>query len=189
MFPPAVLVAAFAAINLPVLPAESVAARVTPCVQSQPSAAAIEAAALAPDFSLQDTDGKTVELSGLRGKVVVIEFWATWCAPCMSAIPTIARVVKDAGSDVVFLAINVDDNETEKHIRSFLRAKKLDVRALVRGKATSKKYEVGPIPHSVVIGRDGKIVWKHVGFSNERAFKEKLSGEVREALRQRKRSM
>ncbi|MDZ4752911.1 MAG: TlpA disulfide reductase family protein [Phycisphaerae bacterium] len=189
MLPPAVLVAAFAAVNLPALPAESVAARGTPCVQSQVSAIAIEAETLAPDFALKDTDGKTVELSDLRGKVVVIEFWATWCAPCMSAIPTIASVVKDAGSDVVFLAINVDDNESAKHIQSFLRAKKLDVRALVRGKETSKKYDVGPIPHSVVIGRDGKIVGKHVGFNNERAFKAKLSGEIRDALRRRKSRM
>ena len=66
---------------------------------------------MAPDFTLEDTEGNKVTLSALRGKVVMVNFWATWCPPCKEEMPSMERLNKImAGEDFVMLAINADDN-------------------------------------------------------------------------------
>jgi thiol-disulfide isomerase/thioredoxin len=164
-----------------------------PGASSQPSRASTASlssagavSTVAPSFSLDDVDGKTVRLSDYSGKVVVLEFWATWCGPCTAALPVLTDIARDKGRDVVVLAINVDDSETAAKVRTFLAGKKISVRALLKGKAVSRSFGVGPIPHTVIIGRDGRIAGRHVGFTSEAGFREKVLKDVSAALAARK---
>ena len=108
------------------------------------------------------------ELSKHKGRVVVLDFWATWCGPCIKAIPDVQKVVGafPQGS-VVFQAVN--QAETVPIITGFLEARKwqdlpvsLDFDLMV-----SNAYLVDGIPHTVVIGRDGKVAWTHSGYSED----------------------
>jgi thiol-disulfide isomerase/thioredoxin len=149
-------------------------------VVSEPANARIasERRERAPQFALEDVRGRTVRLSDFRGKVVIVEFWATWCGPCVRGLPVLADVARRAGSDVVFLAVNTDDSESKERVRDFLRERKLDITALLRGRDVSKSFGVGPIPHTVVIARDGTIVATHVGFHNENAVRDRLAKDI-----------
>ncbi|MDZ4829887.1 MAG: TlpA disulfide reductase family protein [Phycisphaerae bacterium] len=138
--------------------------------------------ALAPDFALTDLAGRTVRLSDFRGKVVVLEFWASWCAPCQRALPVAAEAVRKAGSNAVLLVIDIDDSETRDKVQRALTAQKLSVQVLLKGNATSRRYGVGPIPHSVVVGKDGKITASHVGLTSEAATQAALSRDIAAAL-------
>lgn len=166
-----------AAASVPVTPAPVTApqAPTTP-VSAPPSSV------LAPDFTLTDTAGRTVRLSDFRGKVVVIEFWASWCAPCQRALPVAVEAVRKAGSNVVLLVIDIDDSETRDKVQRALTSQKLSVRVLLKGNATSRRYGVGPIPHSVVIGKDGKITASHVGLTSESATQAAMTRDITAAL-------
>jgi thiol-disulfide isomerase/thioredoxin len=131
-----------------------------------------------PQFSLEDVRGRTVRLSDFRGKVVLVEFWATWCGPCVRGLPVLADIARREGSDVVFLAINTDDSESKERVRDFLRERRLEITALLRGREVSRLFGVGPIPHTVVIAKDGTIVATHVGFHNENAVRDRLAKDI-----------
>ena len=115
---------------------------------------------LAPGFTLSDLDGKPVSLASLKGHVVVLDFWATWCPPCVEELPTVAKVSAGyADQGVRFYAINVSDAPGE--IRAFLDRQKLSLPVLLGGADSVDvplKYAADYIPLLVVIDADGKIV-------------------------------
>lgn len=120
----------------------------------------------APPFKLPLLDGGELDLAALSGKkVVVLDFWATWCGPCVKALPILAEVTKayqDRG--VEFFAVNVRENPDR--IKRFLERKKIvcPVALDTQGKV-GDLYEVDGIPQTFIIGRDGVIASVHVGFS------------------------
>jgi len=134
---------------------------------------------VAPDFSLKDLEGAEVKLSSLRGKVVVIDFWATWCPPCVRSLPVLIEATKafqDQG--VVFYAINAREDAAK--IQEFLKSKELNLPTLLDADGSVMKlYGVQSIPQSVVIDKEGIIRGVHVGFSPD--LKSKLTSEL-EAL-------
>lgn len=118
---------------------------------------------VAPDFELPTLDGKKVKLSDLKGKVVVLDFWATWCPPCIKALPTYAKVTGELEKQgVVFYPINLRES-TEK-IQAFLKEQELELNVLRdEDGSVARKYNVRGIPQSVLIDRQGKIAHVHVG--------------------------
>lgn len=121
----------------------------------------------APDFSLEGLDGKIVKLADLRGKVVVIDFWATWCVPCRPALQHLQKVMDDyQGKEVAFFAIDMD--EKKDRVQKFVEASKLRVPVLLdKGGSVAAKYNVSLPPVSFVIGPDGKLTKAFVGYDHE----------------------
>jgi peroxiredoxin len=119
---------------------------------------------LAPDFTLQSLDGKTIRLSDLRGKAVVLNFWATWCAPCKIEMPWFVDLQKKYESaGVQFLGIAMDDAST-KEIAEFAQSMNVNYPILIGKEAVGDAYGgVQFLPETFYIGRDGKIIDKAFG--------------------------
>ena len=118
----------------------------------------------APDFALEDLQGNTVKLAELKGSVVILDFWATWCGPCRAAMPALNAIYekhKAAGLKVYI----VNQQEPKEKVATFVESNKLTMTALLDLKAiVGKKYHVNGIPTTVVIGPDGMVKQVHVGF-------------------------
>lgn len=125
----------------------------------------INAGDMAPNFTVEMLDGSKIELSSLRGKVVLISFWATWCPPCRQELAHLQEGVIDhfAGRDLVVLPIS--RGEERRTVEAFLKKMgyTFDV-GLDRKQEIYRKYATNYIPRSVVVGKDGKVVYVAVGY-------------------------
>ena len=117
----------------------------------------------APGLELRELDGRGHRLADYRGKVVLVNFWATWCAPCRDEMPSIQRLKeKLAGKPFAVLAVNLD--EPESRIRQFLSQMKVDFTVLLDpGKKAARSWDARILPASFVIGPDGGIRYGVVG--------------------------
>jgi thiol-disulfide isomerase/thioredoxin len=116
---------------------------------------------IAPDFEFTDLEGKLWKLSELKGKVVYLDFWASWCKPCLVQIPYAKKLKDDLeGKDIVFLYISIDTDT--KSWKETIELKQISgFHGLVNGGFSSfatKQYQVNGIPHYFIIGKDGKII-------------------------------
>lgn len=118
----------------------------------------------APVVTLQPLEGEPVSISSLKGKVVVLDFWATWCKPCVMSMPGVAALAREmAGRDVVFYAVN--QMESREKVAAFLEQEKLDITATLDADGSAAKaFGVRGIPHLVVIGPDGVVRQVHIGY-------------------------
>jgi len=114
---------------------------------------------LAPDFSLTARDGASYQLSSLRGKVVLVNFWASWCGPCRSEMPAFQRVYNDyKDSGLVVLAVNTAWQDTVDGREAFIAEYNLTFPILLdESQTTSRLYRIQAMPTSFLIGRDGII--------------------------------
>ena len=119
---------------------------------------------LAPDFELEDTKGNKVSLSDLRGKVVMVNFWATWCPPCIEEMPSMERLNEVlAGEDFVMLAINTEENGRSV-VPAFLEKTAYTFPVLYDDKGVvQKRYGVFKFPESFIIHKDGTVAEKIIG--------------------------
>lgn len=118
-----------------------------------------------PPFTLPDLDGVDVSLSDFEGKVVVLDLWATWCGPCRVEIPYLVELYEEFKNDgVVVVGIGLDQQGAEI-LRPFVEDNNVTYTILVGGRAISQAYNVTGIPTTFIIGRDGRIAKKHVGFA------------------------
>jgi len=136
----------------------------------KPEATALEGKA-APDFTLKGVDGKEVKLSAMKGKVVVLDFWATWCPPCRASLPHLDETNKEfAAKGVQFFAVNLE--EEQDVVKKFIADTKLATTVLFDSTgATAQSYGASAIPETVVVGKDGKIKKVLVGFSPDESPK------------------
>jgi peroxiredoxin len=132
----------------------------------------------APDFKLKSLDGQDVSLASLKGKIVILDFWATWCGPCRKGLPVLMEVAKERAADgVVLWAVDLD--EPKKKVADFLKKKGWNLPVLLDAKGkTSQKYGVGGIPHTVIIDPEGIVRSVEIGFGGTEATKKKLNAVI-----------
>lgn len=133
------------------------------CGKSQTSSAT---SSKTTDFTLEQLGGGQITLSKLKGKVVLVDFWATWCPPCRTAIPHLVQIYntyKDSG--LVVLGVSLDENKGELPL--FVKDNNITYPILYGNSEVAKAYEVRGIPTLVIFDKKGKIVFREVGFSEE----------------------
>lgn len=136
----------------------------------------------APDFTLRSSEGRNLRLQELRGQVVMVNFWASWCAPCRVEMPHLNRLAdKYRSSGFTLLGVNVDDDPKN----AMAAAAKLGLRfpVLLDGeKKVVKLYEVATMPSTVLIDRDGRVRYVHRGYRD--GYEETYDRQIRELLRE-----
>ena len=120
----------------------------------------------AVDFTLTDLDGKTVNLRALRGRVVLLNFWATWCGPCVRELPSIERLSREfKGRGLVALGLNA---EKPAVAREFIKRGGYTFATLVdEQRVMSRAYRVSAIPQTLIIDKDGKVAAHFIGMRSE----------------------
>ena len=119
------------------------------------------AGGVAADFTYPDVNGKMVSLSDFKGKVVLVDVWATWCGPCRGEIPYLKKLEEEMhGTDVVFIGVSVDEAKDKQKWLDFVEKEGLKgVQLLASGwSKITKDYKINGIPRFMVFDRDGKIV-------------------------------
>ena len=121
----------------------------------------------APEFKLAMLDGGDFELSKEKGHVVVLDFWATWCGPCIKSLPGLIETMAQFPAEQVKL-VGLDQAEPPEQVKRFLQTRgwKLAV-AMDAGQNVGRQYGVDGIPHTVIVGPDGKIAWIKTGYSED----------------------
>lgn len=129
----------------------------------------------APDFTLKNTEGEEVSLSDFSGKIVLIEWFTTWCTKCREAFPEIKpyfnKINKEyAEKDVVVMAINLDKKAPEK-IKAFAEKKGMEYMLLLDADGiTGKSYSLKTLPLIMILGKDGNIVKKLAGYKKKKTI-------------------
>ena len=121
----------------------------------------------APDFTLRGHQEENIKLSEYYGKVVMLNFWATWCGPCRQEIPKLTEL-KNLHNEYDFELLGINIDEDQDKARQL--AKKLSVNYPIlfdEEKGVAKSYQVDAMPMTVLIGRDGKVRYIHRGYKEE----------------------
>jgi len=143
---------------------------------SSSSTQGVEVGDLAPDFQLQNLDGQTISLGNLRGKPVLINFWATWCGPCRGEMPYIQEIYEEwTNKGLVVLTINM--GESSSKAEEFRQSYNLSFTVLLDTKQdVAQKYNIQYIPTTFFLDKDGIIQDKVIGaFQNKTQIENKLS--------------
>ena len=122
-------------------------------------------------FTLKDMNGVDVKLSSFKGKIVMVNFWATWCPPCKVEIPDLIQLQKQFGDDLVILGVSIDD--TPDQLKPFAAEYHVNYPMLV-GKDRDEVMEAfggtWALPSTAIVDRDGKIARKHTGIRSKEQF-------------------
>jgi len=130
----------------------------------------ITASTPAPDFTLASTGNRNIKLSDYKGKVVIVDFWATWCPPCRRGIPDLIEIQKEYGNDVVVIGISMD-TDTKSDVVPFIQNMGINYPVAYADAGVVNSYGgVESIPTSFVIDKSGNIVDNHIGLVPKSEF-------------------
>ena len=136
--------------------------------------------ALAPDFTLKDANEKDVKLSDLKGKVVLVNFWATWCEGCQVEIPWFVEFEKKYESrGLVVIGISMDDDGW-KSVKPWLEEKKVNYPIVIGNDPLSKQYGLKAMPLTALVDRNGNIADTHAGLVNKSATEQRIRSLLKE---------
>lgn len=145
-----------------------------------PVAIAVDANAPAPDFSLTGAESRQVQLAALRGKLVYLDFWASWCAPCRRSFPWMNAMQEKYGArGLVVVGVNVDQRHPDAERFLAQVPAKFTIAYDPQG-AVPKLYAIKSMPSSILIDPQGRVLSVHAGFRDEE--RDELEGKLRAAL-------
>jgi len=133
---------------------------------------------MAPDFTLKDIYGHQFSLSDFRGKVVILDFFATYCGPCRTQVRELREVKQQFGDRVVIISISVSPEDTDEELRSYAEENGITWRVARDTAGVGDDYNVLYLPTLVVVDPEGRIAARHVGLTDS----ETLAKEVEAAL-------
>jgi cytochrome c biogenesis protein CcmG/thiol:disulfide interchange protein DsbE len=128
------------------------------------------------DYTLQDMNGIEVNLASFKGKVILLNFWATWCGPCRVEIPYLIELQRKYADDLVVLGVSVDD--TADKLKPYAAEMKINYPLLIGNGRQDFQDAYGPfwgIPVSVFVDREGKIHKKHAGIATREQFEQEIA--------------
>jgi thiol-disulfide isomerase/thioredoxin len=128
----------------------------------------------APAFSLQDLDGKTVSLAAAKGKIVLLNFWATWCGPCRAEIPDLVDLQKRYAGKLEIIALATQEDDADE-VRRFVLRSGINYRVAMAPEEVVRQYGgVAALPTSFVIDAQGRVVQKHIGLNDPSLYEREL---------------
>jgi thiol-disulfide isomerase/thioredoxin len=136
----------------------------------------------APLFTGRTTDGKTFDLAQWKGKVVLINFWATWCGPCRMEIPDLITLQEKYGPQG-FTVVGVSQDDSMEIVLPFIKENKINYPVIMATREISQQYEVRSLPSSLLVNREGKVVWAMAGVSQAQSTESIIAPEIEKALK------
>jgi peroxiredoxin len=145
-----------------------------PSVPAQANLTPPSGRTLAPDFDLKDADGRDVKLADLKGKVVLVNFWATWCEGCQVEIPWFVEFEKEfEAKGLVVIGISMDDDGW-KSVRPWIKEKKVNYRIVMGREELGKRYGLEGMPLTALVDREGRVADVYPGLVEKANTQQKI---------------
>jgi thiol-disulfide isomerase/thioredoxin len=135
---------------------------------------------LAPDFTLKTLDGQEIALSQFRGKVILLDFWATWCGPCRESTPHLVQLYKthrENGFELIGMSVDKGD---DKIVKNFVQSMGIPYPIVIAPEEVVRSYRVTGIPTTFLIDKEGKIRERMAGFNS--TFAQQMSTKIADLI-------
>ena len=135
----------------------------------------------APNFILTDTNGKQVKLSDYKGKIVILDFWATWCPPCRRGIPDLIDLQKQYKKNLAVIGISLDI-DSKKEVVPFIKEYGINYKVVYGNNEVVQKYgNIQSIPTTFIIDQNGNIVTSYIGLQRKETFKSQIDALIKKS--------
>ena len=134
----------------------------------------IQVGSKAPEFTLKSVNGNTIRLADYKNKIVILDFWATWCGPCRRGIPDLVSIQKEFTKDVVVIGISVEQ-ETKMEVPMFMQKQHINYPVVFATESVVNNYGgISGIPTSFIVDQNGNIADTHVGLVEKQVLVSKI---------------